>query len=339
MPVKPSTGSVPQTSDEAKPVGLVRTISSWAVRPFYLSVAIIIAMLTVTVAVWGSSMEFPIDFSKTVGRIIDDAINWATINGDWVFDVIRDVVLWVLLKTEAVLEWINWPVFILTVALVAWKVVGKKLAVFTVATLGAMGFMGYWPSAMETMSLVLTAVVICVAIGVPLGIVASRSDTAESIIKPILDLMQTIPAFVYLVPAIYFFSLGNVPAVMATFIYSVPPVIRLTNLGIRQVSPSVVEAAKSFGTTGPQLLVKVQIPMAVPTIMAGVNQTIMMILAMVVIASMVGAGGLGEDVFRALGRQEPGNSALAGLSIVVLAIIIDRITQGLARDRQKALQG
>jgi len=168
---------------------------------------------------------------------------------------------------------------------------------------------------------------------------AARNNRFDAVLRPILDGMQTMPSFVYLVPAIMFFSLGNVPAVMATIVYAVPPAIRLTNLGIRQVSPEIVEAARSFGTTPMQLLTKVQIPMAMPTIMAGINQTTMMALAMVVIASLVGAGGLGEDVNRALGRQEPGAAAIGGMSIVIMAIVIDRLTQGVVKKRQDALRG
>ena len=165
-------------------------------------------------------------------------------------------------------------------------------------------------------------------------------EDAEAEIKslPVLDAMQTLPSFVYLVPAIMFFSLGNVPAVMATIIYAVPPAIRLTSLGIRQVSPETLEAARSFGATPTQLLIRVQLPMALPTIMAGINQTTMMALAMVVVGALVGAGGLGEDVLRALGRLEPGKALLAGMAIVLMAIIIDRLTQALAKGQQQALE-
>ena len=192
---------------------------------------------------------------------------------------------------------------------------------------------------METLALIITAVTASIIIGLLLGVLAARSNLADSLMRPVLDGMQTMPSFVYLVPAILFFSIGLVPAMLATTVYAVPPAIRFTNLGIRQVSPEVLEAARSFGTTPMQLLFKVQIPLAIPTIMAGINQTTMMALAMVVVASLVGAGGLGEDVYRALLRQEPGNSAIAGLSIVFLAIIIDRITQALARGRQAAIEG
>ena len=196
-----------------------------------------------------------------------------------------------------------------------------------------------WDASMETLALIFVSVTISLVIGIPLGVLGSRSSLIDSIMRPILDAMQTMPSFVYLVPGVLFFSLGNVPAVMATVIYAVPPVIRLTNLGIRQVPSETVEAARSFGSTPFQLLTKVQIPMALPTIMAGINQTTMMALAMVVVASLVGAGGLGEAVLRALGRTEAGNSAIAGLAIVVLAIIIDRITQSAARQRQRVLVG
>ena len=192
---------------------------------------------------------------------------------------------------------------------------------------------------METLALIIVSVSISLIIGIPLGIIGSRNSLADSFMRPVLDGMQTMPSFVYLVPGILFFGLGNVPAVMATVIYAAPPVIRLTNLGIRQVSAEAVEAARSFGTTPLQLLTKVQIPLALPTIMAGINQTTMMALAMVVVASLVGAGGLGEAVLRALGRQEAGNSAIAGLAIVVMAVIIDRITQAAARERERILLG
>ena len=181
------------------------------------------------------------------------------------------------------------------------------------------------------------SVLISVAIGLPLGVFAARNGLADSIMRPILDAMQTMPSFVYLLPGVLFFGLGPPAGVFATIIYAVPPVIRLTNLGIRQVSAEAVEAARSFGTTPFQLLTKVQIPMALPTIMAGVNQTTMMALAMVTIASMVAAGGLGDNVLRALQKNQSGNGAIAGLAIVFLAIIIDRLTQSVARQQNERI--
>ena len=190
---------------------------------------------------------------------------------------------------------------------------------------------------MDTVALMVVAVFVAVSIGLPLGVVGARSRVANNLMRPILDGMQTMPSFVYLLPGILFFGLGKPAGIFATIVYAVPPVIRLTNLGIRQVSPEIVEAARSFGASPSQILAKVQIPMALPTIMAGINQTTMMALAMVTIASLVAAGGLGDNVNRALQKNDPGNGLLAGLAIVFLAIIIDRLTQSISTGRKNAL--
>ena len=327
-----------QPRDSARSTGIFRTQ-----RPavHWISLGLILVLLTVIVSagIWGPGMSFPADGGRELGRVIDDAVNWLTRELAWLFDAIRDVITLVLVRLEEGLLWTPWPALIIAVVLLAWGLADWKVALFSAVALLAVGFMGLWISAMETLALVITSVGLSIIIGVPLGVLGARSNLADSFMRPMLDAMQTMPSFVYLVPAILFFSLGNVPAVMATIIYAVPPAIRFTNLGIRQVSPEVLEAASSFGTTPTQLLMKVQIPMALPTIMAGINQTTMMALAMVVVASLVGAGGLGEDVLRALGRQEPGNAVIAGLGIVFLAIIIDRLTQAVARGRQQALTG
>lgn len=304
-----------------------------------LGLVVVVLAIIVCVRVWGPGMGFPADGGREIGGVIDDAVHWLTRELAWLFDGIRDVITLVLINLEDGLLWTPWPALIIAVVLLAWGLADWKVALFSAGALLSVGFMGLWTSAMETLALVITSVGLSISIGVPLGVLGARSNLADSFMRPVLDGMQTMPSFVYLVPAILFFSLGNVPAVMSTIIYAVPPAIRFTNLGIRQVSPEVLEAARSFGTTPTQLLMKVQIPMALPTIMAGINQTTMMALAMVVIASLVGAGGLGEDVLRALGRQEPGNAVIAGLGIVFLAIIIDRITQAVARGRQRALAG
>ena len=290
-------------------------------------------------AIWGPEMAFPIDAGRSIGTKIDSAVDWATVNLDWFFDFVKVFVIKILISIEDSLLWIPWPGLILLVCLISLRLGGAILAIMSFISLMGLGLVGLWPSAMETLALIATAVTLSIAIAVPVGVAAARSDRFDAVLRPILDGMQTMPSFVYLVPAIMFFSLGNVPAVMATIIYAVPPAIRLTSLGIRQVSPEVVDAARSFGTTPLQLLTKVQIPMAIPTIMAGINQTTMMALAMVVIASLVGAGGLGEDVNRALGRQEPGAALIGGASIVIMAIIIDRVTQGIVKKRQEALRG
>ena len=269
---------------------------------------------------------------------VDEATDYVTRKGDFIFDRVADWISEFLIWLEGRLLWLPWPVLILGVALLAWRMAGLSVAFFGAIGLLLIGLVGLWPSAMETVSLMLTSVLISTAIAIPIGITAARNNTVDSITRPILDGMQTMPSFVYLVPAIFFFGLGNVPAVFATVIYAVPPAIRLTNLGIRQVSPETIEAAKAFGATPLQLLLKVQIPLALPTIMAGINQTTMLALSMVVVASLVGAGGLGEDVLRAIGRLEVGNSLLAGFGIVILAIIIDRMTQGFARAQAMATQ-
>ncbi|MFQ5814269.1 MAG: ABC transporter permease [Anaerolineae bacterium] len=297
---------------------------------------LIVLLAVASIQTWGPSMSFPENVGRSVANAVDSATKWLTREGSFIFGRISIYIKQLLAWLKIGLLWLPWPVLIATVTLLAWRMAGLRAAIFSVVSLLALGFVGLWPSAMETLALMFTSVTISIVIGIPIGIVAARSDAVDATLRPMLDGMQTMPSFVYLVPAISFFGLGNVPAVIATIIYAVPPAIRLTNLGIRQVSSETVEAAQAFGATPLQLLFKVQIPLALPTIMAGINQTTMMALAMVVIASMVGAGGLGEDVLRAIGRLEVGNSLLAGIGIVFLAIIIDRITQGFAKGRQTA---
>ena len=314
---------------------------------YLFSGAAMLVTLAICLSVWGPAMDFPTRWGKPIGSEVDEWVLWLTVEASWLFDGIKTAVTKVLITIEDVLLWMPWPFLILGVTLAAWRIAGRTMAGFSLVTLVLVGLMGrlpggtstLWEGTMETLALIVASVGISLIIGIPLGIAAARSSLMDSVLRPFLDGMQTMPSFVYLVPGILFFGLGNVPAVMATVIYAVPPVIRLTSLGIRQVSAEAVEAARSFGSTPFQLLAKVQIPLALPTIMAGINQTTMMALAMVVIASLVGAGGLGEAVLRALGRQEAGNSAIAGLAIVVVAIIIDRITQSAARERQRALIG
>ena len=283
-------------------------------------------------------------FSRDVflGRPIADglqaATKWLTVAGAFIFDPISEGIENAILWIKKILLWIPWPVLVLGVSLLALRLAGLPASVFTCFALVLIGLSGLWPSAMETIALMVTSVGISVAVAIPLGIMAARSDKVDAIMRPILDAMQTMPSFVYLVPVIFFFGLGNPPAVMATIIYAIPPAIRLTNLGIRQVPPETVEAARAFGASPRQLLLKVQLPLALPTIMAGINQTTMMALAMVVIASMVAAGGLGQDVLTAIGGLKVGDSIVAGTAIVFLAIIIDRITQGIARAQAKATQ-
>ena len=220
---------------------------------------------------------------------------------------------------------------VLALAVLAWRASGVKLAVFTALSLVFIGLLGFWDECMITLAMVFAAVIFCVITGIPLGILAGRSDRFNALLRPVLDAMQTTPAFVYLVPIVMLFSVGNVAGVLATIIFALPPIIRLTSLGIRQVHPELVEAALSFGATKWQVLRRVQLPLALPTIMAGLNQTMMMALSMVVIAALIGAGGLGAPVVQGLNTLDVGQATTGGLSIVLMAIVLDRISQSAAK--------
>ena len=325
------------------------SLSSWGV-----GVAAVLVVLLGSVLIWGPEMGFPTtisqetstDGSVTLDRTvrdvtseaIDDAVRWLTREADWFFDGISTGVDHALINIERVLKWLPWPAAVLGLALLSYAVGRGKLLAFTALALLFVGFMGLWANTIDTIALMVVAVAVAVSVGLPLGVVGARSRMVDNLMRPILDGMQTMPSFVYLLPGILFFGLGKPAGIFATIIYALPPVIRLTNLGIRQVSFEAVEAARSFGSSQWQILTKVQIPMALPTIMAGVNQTTMMALAMVTIASLVAAGGLGDNVNRALQKNEPGNGLLAGLAIVFLAIIIDRLTQSVAGGRREAMR-
>ena len=347
------------SQDESAVSVAPKRVSLAAAPPLYRWVAagaVIALVLIVSLAAWGPGMEFPTTVSSTeqttssgnvitldksvrqvTGNAIDDAVRWVTREGSWLFQGLSNGITYSLIYIEKVLEWIPWPALIVGLALASFAVGRWALLGFTTGALLYIGFMGLWGNTIDTIALMVVAVVLSVLIGLPLGVLSARNSTMDNIMRPILDAMQTMPSFVYLLPGILFFGLGKPAGIFATIIYAVPPVIRLTNLGIRQVSPDTIEAARSFGATPFQILTKVQIPMALPTIMAGINQTTMMALAMVTIASMVAAGGLGDNVLRALQKDQPGNGAIAGVAIVVLAIIIDRLTQAVARRRQESL--
>jgi glycine betaine/proline transport system permease protein len=321
-----------------------------ALHRWLAGIAALGVVLVVSLLLWGPEMGFPTDvgsrtssdgtvvLNETVrdvtSRAIDDGFEWITREGGWFFDGVSTAVTFALVNIEGVLKWTPWPVVLFGLAAVAFTVGRWPLFSFTSLALIFVGMMGLWENAMDTVALMAVSVAVAVAIGLPLGVLGARSGLADSIMRPILDGMQTMPSFVYLLPGILFFGLGKPAGVFATIIYAVPPVIRLTNLGIRQVSSETIEAARAFGSSPLQILTKVQIPIALPTIMAGINQTTMMALAMVTIASLVAAGGLGDNVNRALQKNEPGNGLLAGLAIVFMAIIIDRLTQAVAGARQ-----
>jgi glycine betaine/proline transport system permease protein len=220
-------------------------------------------------------------------------------------------------------------VFIIVAGLISWQIGGKRIGIFSVATLTGLGLIGVWNDSMVTLALVLTSLLFCAVIGIPLGILCARSDRTEMIVRPVLDAMQTLPAFVYLVPVVMLFGIGNVPGVIVTIIFSVAPLVRLTNLGIRQVPADKVEAARAFGCTATQMLMKVQLPLAAPTMMAGLNQTLMLSLSMVVVASMISVGGLGLMVLSGIGRLDMGLASVGGAGLVLLAVFLDRLTQAM----------
>ncbi len=282
--------------------------------------------------------EFPQGVSLPVADWVNRLVAWMLATFSGIFDVITAIVRSTLANIESFLVWLPWWAIILAVVLGAWFSTRSKLTTVILAALMFMiGSFGFWEHAMITLAIVIASVVISLLIGLPTGILVARSDRAAMIARPILDGMQTMPAFVYLIPAMMFFNLGKVPAVLATVIYAVPPLIRLTSLGIRGVAESTIEAAEAYGAAPGQILRDVQLPLALPAIMAGVNQTTMMALAMVVISAMIGADGLGREVLLAINRIDPGRGAEAGLSIIALAVVIDRITQGFAQRYEESI--
>jgi len=276
-------------------------------------------------------MKFPDNINIPLDVWTERAMDWLLTNFGGFFDILGTTILQFMLVVEKFFLWLPWPVLVIGIGILGWRLMGKWWAgLIMTGMMFFMGTLGYWELSMQTLALVTSAVIVSLTIGMPIGIIMATNNTLDSIIKPLLDGMQTMPSFVYLIPALMLFGLGKVPALFATIIYAVPPVIRLTNVGIREVSPSVVEAAHAFGSSYWQILFKVQLPLARPTIMVGVNQTTMMALAMVVVASMIGAKGLGFEVLLAINRIEIGRGFEAGLCIVFMAIIIDRLTYAMA---------
>lgn len=279
-------------------------------------------------------------------RLLDALNDWLFNGiplGSWVesfvdfllrFNIIFDTIKYVINSTVDIFSasFLYFPtglVIILLAGLAYWS--GRKwsLAIFTLVGLSLIWNLGYWENMVYTLALVLTATISSILLGIPIGILAARFDRLRQVVVPILDFMQTMPAFVYLIPAVSFFSIGIVPGVIASLIFAMPPTIRLTILGIQQVPTELIEASNAFGSTNNQKLFKVQLPLAKRTILAGINQTIMLALSMVVIASMLGAKGLGRDIFFAVSRIDIGKGFEAGLAIVIIAILLDRVTQNL----------
>lgn len=269
--------------------------------------------------------KLPIDL-----QAIDNAVRAFSVKYDAFFSGVREVLTIFVNLIYNILNIVPWFVVILLVFIAGWRLSGKlNKGILYSSLLLFIGAVGFWGLMIETLSIIIVSVIISLLLGFPLGILISTSDRADVIIRPLLDTMQTMPVFVYLIPALLFFGLGKPPAVIATTIYAIVPIIRLTNHGIRQIDEEVIEASLAFGSTRLQSLIKVQIPQALPTIMAGVNQTLMMAISMVVTTSMIGATGLGMEVLIGVQRVEIGRGLLSGTAIVIMAVVLDRITQGL----------
>jgi len=281
--------------------------------------------------------QFP--FKININDSIDNAVNEINKNFEGLFKVIKDAVLGFLDGISTVINIIPWWLLILVVFFLGWRT-SKKIykGIMYALSLLIIGILGLWELMNLTLAIVIASVLISLLFGLPIGILLSSSKRAFAIARPILDAMQTMPSFVYLIPAVMFFGLGKVPAVIATIIYAIPPVIRLTCHAINQVDKEMVEAAQSFGSTRMQLLLKVKLPQALPTIMTGVNQTMMMAVSMVVTCSMIGAAGLGEEVLIGINRLEIGRGFTAGVSIVIIAILMDRLTQSCFSKKASALE-
>ena len=269
----------------------------------------------------GDWIEGGLDFLTSEYSVVTRGISRVTQTG---ISTLNDALMWLP-------EWALMAIF----ALLCWRLSGIRLAIGAVLGLTLIWNMGLWFPMIESLTLVVIATIVAVLIALPVGILAALSDKFYGMIMPVLDFMQTMPAFVYLIPAIPFFGIGSVSAIFATVIFSMPPAIRFTTLGIRQVPQDLVEAADAFGSTRGQKLIKVQLPLSLPTIMAGINQTIMLALSMVVIAAMIGADGLGSEVWRAIQRLRPGDGFEAGIAVVILAMLLDRLTQSLRKERKQ----
>jgi len=281
-------------------------------------------------------LTFPQALTIDIGRVVDDAVAYLSRAWAPLFSVIGDVLLGFVNSIQSVVSLIPWWVMLGIVFLLGWRLTKRaRQGMMYASMLFIVGLLGLWELMTITLGLVLASVLISLIIGLPIGILVAGSGRAESVVKPLLDAMQTMPTFVYLIPAVMFFGLGKVPGVIATTIYAVPPVIRLTCHGIRQVDKEVVEAALSFGSTKAQVLFKVQIPLALPTIMTGVNQTLMMAMAMVVTCAMIGVKGLGYEVIIGINRLEIGRGLKSGIAIVILAVLLDRLTQGWFKADEK----
>ena len=295
-----------------------------------------ISFLVVTLSRYGTTTApdylttFPAPrlLHRTCTKAINDFFDFLIINFENFFDLITVGLRNTLNLLDNILIGIPWPIMFLLILVLAWRAAGLRITLFSLFALAYLGLFGYWEKSMSTLSLVGVSAFLCIVVGAPIGIWCAKNQRVYLIVKPALDFMQTMPSFVYLIPAVAFFSIGKPPGVFATVIFAMPPMIRLTALGIQQVPSDVKEAALAFGASPWKLLLKVELPLAIPSIMTGINQTIMMSLSMVIVASMIGAGGLGYDVLKALRHLNTGEGILAGTAIVFCAMLLDRIIQG-----------
>jgi glycine betaine/proline transport system permease protein len=266
-----------------------------------------------------------------VEKWIGEGVQWVALHLRPLFQAIKWPVENVLLFNDHVLHAIPFPVMVLLALAIGWRFAGLGVGVFSAVALVAIAMLGVWSEAMTTLSLITTAIVFCAMIGIPIGILCARSDLTWKIVRPVLDLMQTTPTFVYLVPVVMLFGVGTVPGEVAVVTAAAPPLIRFTNLGLRMVEKEIVEAGIAFGADRRQLLLEIQLPLAVPTILGGLNQTVLTAMVMSVVVAMIGAEGLGLVVLEGLGRLDVGRATVGGIAIVLLAIMLDRVTQRLAR--------
>ena len=282
--------------------------------------------------------DFPRGWRLGIRQPVDEAVKWMNLNLAFITTPLRNsIYIYGLGPTREALNWLPWPVLVFGVAAVAWRVAGWHIALLSVGSFAFIGIVGMWAPTMITISQLIVALTLSVGIAVPLGILASQSDRLDLVLRPVMDTMQTLPAFVYFPLVIMLFRIGELSGIIATVIYAIPPAVRLTNLGIREVPVEAVEAARSYGSTPRQILFKVQIPMALPSVMMGINQTTMMALAMVAYAALIGAQGLGSEVLASIGRFQVGRGFEAGMSIVLLAVMADRITQAWARRQAQSM--
>ncbi len=292
-------------------------------------------MLEFDVSLWHNILN-PLDlYEIPLNTWVDELLNWVVSNYRSFFQALRMPIDFALVAIENVLQSTPQVVMLLLAGLVGWQVSDRRTTIFVLLSMASIGFVGAWSQAMTTLALVITSVLFCILLGIPIGIILSRSRKLEALIRPLLDAMQTTPAFVYLIPVVMLFGVGNVPGIIVTIVFALPPLIRLTILGIRQVPSDVIEAAYAFGASEKQVMFKVQIPLALRTIMTGINQTLMLSLSMVVVASMIAVGGLGQMVLRGIGRLDIGQAAVGGFGIVLMAITLDRLTQDMVQSARK----